>query len=142
MKRLLLLSVLLFGAIPGTASSALATCYAPSCWGAIALNPATGKTGWSVNHQQARDARSQAVIKCGSSCKTVTFSNRCGAYAMTTSPKGGYGWSTHYDARHARLEALNQCLRAHPGQGCGIVVWACTDRSHPHLGQHKSESSP
>jgi len=110
-----------------SAPSANAACQAPYCWGGIAINTATGRWGWSVNHATRGEAQAAATARCGYQCNRVlTFQNACGAYALANN--GGWGWATRYDRYAAEAEALRQCQLYNPRRGCNLQVWACTSR--------------
>ncbi len=129
MKRLLMLLLLSFVFIPIEAQVASARCFKPNCWGAIAINTRTGRWGWTVNWPSRAIARSRANAKCGNQCnRSLVFRNSCGSYATPRTFNGGYGWATRTTRFAAEREALRQCRRFNPGQGCRVRVWACTSR--------------
>ncbi len=122
-------ALLAFSFLSVAAPAAHAQCYAPYCWGAIAINTHTGQWGWSVNHGTQGEARAAANARCGYRCNRVlSFRNTCGAYATPATLSGGYGWATRYNRYAAEAEALRQCRLYNPGQGCRVRVWACTSR--------------
>ncbi len=130
MKRILIGAILSMFLIPAQAQIASASCTRPNCWGAIAINTRTGQWGWSVNWHTRSFARHRALAKCSGACnRTLVFRNSCGAYATPSNFGGGYGWATRYTRYAAEREALRQCRRYNPGQGCRVRVWACTSRS-------------
>jgi hypothetical protein len=122
------MSLLVLGLVPGSASSALADCYRPNCWGAIAIGTSNGAWAWVVNHPSSGSARSRALYKCNGRCNRVlVFRNSCAAYAVAYN--GGWGWSRNYSNRAGAVRrALYECRRYNPGRGCRLRVWACTSR--------------
>jgi Domain of unknown function (DUF4189) len=95
-------------------------------WGAIALSPSTGATGYTWDNVSEVDAELRALEFCdtnASDCESVvTFRNACGAVAWGTNHGWGSGWDT--DEESARQTAMNECsLR---DDGCRILRWQCS----------------
>jgi hypothetical protein len=129
MKRLLVVSLMAMGMFTSSGGTARADCYPPNCWGAIAVGTHNGAWAWVTNHPTAGSARQRALWKCHGRCnRSLVFRNSCGAYAIPATRGGGYGWATRYTRYAAQRAALYQCRRYNPGQGCRVLVWACTTR--------------
>lgn len=94
-------------------------------YGAIALSPTSGATGWSHSFSTRRGAEQQALDGCyrhASDCRTaIWFRNACGAVA--TGRRGwGAGWGD--DRYGAEQAALYSCERN--SHGCRIIRWQCS----------------
>ena len=88
--------------------------------GAIAYHGETNNSGYAVDRRNSREARVEALRQCGHPrCEIVaTLRSDCGAVA-----KGARKIVTQKGATRpeAETKALRRC-----GEGCEIVVWACT----------------
>ena len=88
--------------------------------GAIAYHGASNSSGYAVDRRNAREARVEALRQCGhAQCEIVaTLRSDCGAMA-----KGARKIVTQKGAtrQEAETKALRRC-----GEGCEIVIWACT----------------
>ena len=92
-------------------------------FGAVAIDEATGATGYAVNQASQAAAEQAAVQDCGSAgcVAAVWFSNACGAVALGS---GGYGagWAENRDG--ASVYAIDACERY--ASGCTVRQVVCT----------------
>jgi serine/threonine-protein kinase len=120
------MSKIRFLALAALAAAAFASAPAAAQgWGAIAVSPSTGATGYTWNNVNEVDAELRALDFCAqnaSDCESaVTFRNACGAVAWG---HGGWGWGWDTDEESARQTAMNECsVRA---DRCQIVRWQCS----------------
>lgn len=92
-------------------------------YGAIAMNKYTGRTGYSYNYHSIEAAKSEAILQCGSNCRSMLwFKNGCGAIAF--GHHGRYGAGIAGSRRAAEARAVSECGLS----SCRPKVWACTDR--------------
>ena len=91
-------------------------------FGAVAIDEATGDTGYAVDRPSREAAMAAAVQDCGSTgCVAVNwFGNACGAIAVGN---GGYGasWGENRDA--AAAFAMDACERY--AEGCRVDRSVC-----------------
>jgi hypothetical protein len=119
-------------ALVGNASSAMADCTAPYCYGAIAAalwNDASGSahvaTGISWNYSSLGQAQTNAIGQCqsrgGPNCLTVGAFGMggCGYIATGNSQNG-----VKYGVGGSPQEALNMCSAG--GYSCGAPIGGCT----------------
>ena len=90
-------------------------------WGAIAYNPATGKSVEAHGQAHLSNALNAALNACGNGCLLVTWEhNTCIAFA--TDGRGGWGDAFNYpNYTAATSAAVTSC-----GAGCTWRVWACS----------------
>lgn len=162
MKRLLLFIVTLFGIL--SAQSLANGCSAQICmcpnggyvsygeycaatttqsvtryYGGIAVDPQTGKWGSSYNYTNKKEAKTEAMSRCGSTdCKYVggAFNTDCigAAYSSTdkvlafdtaTSGLGGKGGTTSERKKRAAEKALKKCEK-NGGENCKLLTAVCS----------------
>lgn len=89
-------------------------------YGAIAYDASGGNYGFAVDRRNSRDARLEALRQCGQpKCEVVArLRADCGALAKGARKSVVQRGTTRQEAES---KALRRC-----GEGCEIVVWACT----------------
>ena len=93
-------------------------------FGAIALNPQTGATGYSYDHYSKKSAISAAQSYCTGNCIVpVVFWNTCAAVAWSPTTLN-YGWAYSRNVNYIKTKALNEC----GDYDCRIVSSVCTSR--------------
>ena len=102
---------------------------APSeSYGAIAFDPVTGSSGFSVENYNIKTAETYALNQCNSaSCKIIgTFkTERCGSLAYSDSDKiYGYKTSSRGGRKNLNKKSLNECEK-NGGKNCKVIISTC-----------------
>lgn len=89
-------------------------------WGAFAVSPSTGASGWSKGYDNESEALQAAVQPCGQEdCRAFGFT-ACAA-ALVESNSRWYHDSGRSSEEEARYLALKQCRSQEPGENCRVV---------------------
>jgi hypothetical protein len=114
---LVLVALLARDALPAAPKSGK---YPDRPWGAVAYNTRTGQYGYATDYRTRRAAESEAFRQCGTECDLVkSFRDTCAAVAA----KGRvHAWDTGSSQEIAEMKARRKC----GGEGCKVMVWACT----------------
>lgn len=91
-------------------------------WGAIAVSPGRGNTGYTWDHASADSASGGAIARCGASdCQTVVVvSDGCAALAQASNRALGWAYGI------SRADAESGAIGATPGRGAHVISWTCT----------------
>lgn len=98
---------------------------AAASYGAIAISPDSGATGWSHGYSSRSGAEAEAQQNCdgyADDCQVALwFKDACGAVA-----RGSDGWGSGWgnNQRRAEHEALKSCAR-HSDE-CRVIRWQCS----------------
>jgi hypothetical protein len=103
-----------FGAVPASA--------APNTWAAIAISVQTGNIGYAYEQPSGAAAANAAVDKCDArDCReAVRVTNGCAAVAQARNLAWGWAYAASLE------EAKKAAVRATPGRGARVLVYACT----------------
>lgn len=102
---------------------AWSTCEKDRCWGAIAFSRLTGYWVYSMNHPDAKAARSRAWRMCKRRCtNVVTVRNGC--LALVIAPKGRFATAVGQTENAASSAATTKCGLRH--RTCLLQVVRCT----------------
>ena len=98
--------------------------YARTYYGAIALNPRTGATGYAYDHYTRNRAISAARGYCSGNCVVpVVFWNTCAAVSWSPSTQR-YGWAYSGNTYSNKTWAN----RKYGARDCRVVANVCTTR--------------
>jgi len=123
MLRRLILPLILAGATILAAAPVQAKCEKDRCWGSIAFSRLSGYWVYSMNHGNAKAARSRAWKLCNKRCTNVaTVRNGCLAFVLA--PRGRYATAEGRTAETATENALRKCQRRH--KDCRVRIARCT----------------
>ncbi len=135
-RRITLASVAVFilaATIAGPVSAAPRTSpslTAANYFGAIAVEPKTGASGYAYNYATKAGAKNAALSECKSvankpwNCQVfVWVKNGCAAVAYKNYANGSrsYSWGIGYTKRQAKNRAKNEL-----GTGARVLTWVCT----------------
>lgn len=102
------------------ALSLAAPAAAAGAWGAIAVDPQTGKAGVGVNEPTKKAAQNEAERDCPGKCRQIIIVlNKCGALGVTEKGRfvGGFASS--------KKEAIKEA-RAKAGPGGKLIAFVCS----------------
>ncbi len=97
-------------------------------YGAIAFDPATGASGYSIDNYTVETAKKYALNQCKSkNCEIIgTFeTERCGSLSYS-STDGIYGYKTSSRGGRKRLneKSLKECEK-NGGKNCKVIISTC-----------------
>ncbi len=93
-------------------------------YGAIAINPQTGSTGYSYDYGSRYNAERAALNYCKGSCRiAVYFWNTCASVAWSPRTKA-YGWYYAGNMSETKRGAVRKCGYS----DCRVVSSVCTTR--------------
>ena len=98
--------------------------YSYSYYGAVAINVATGNTGYSYDYGTRSEAEERALRECGSNCEIALWiENTCGAVSYSKKHKI-YGWAWGDDSWQIERDSVKECGES----DCVLEVSLCTTR--------------
>ena len=90
-------------------------------WGAFAVSPSTGASGWSKGYGSESEAQQAAVRSCGQDdCNAFGFT--AGAAALVESDSRWYHESGRSSEEEAGSMSLQQCQNQEPAGNCRMVA--------------------
>lgn len=103
-------------------ATGIATTAGASTWGAIAVDPDTGNTGYVWDYPDADAASRAAVGQCGSgNCQTVVqVTNGCASVAQASDLSWGWGYGVD------RTSADDAAVAYTPGAHAHVLGWVCS----------------
>lgn len=104
-------------------AAAQAACKKDNCWGSIAFSRLTGYWVYSMNHPDAKSARSRAWLMCDKRCTNVVSVHN-GCLAVFLAPRGRYTTGNGPTLEDARESARARCERRN--RTCVFRVARCT----------------
>jgi serine/threonine-protein kinase len=112
-------------AIGLAALSAPLSAMAADLFGSIAYSQQATRYGWAADFGSQQEAEDAAMNQCynyGSDCKSMWFSNGCGALAIGAD--GGWGTNWGENKRQAENKAIAQCNSV--SSNCKVEFSKCT----------------